>query len=64
MEAQALMRDMNGRRRTPVESVNTSANTCTITGTLHYVGSHETGWSANEALFLTSPNTSLVGECL
>lgn len=31
------------------------------TGVLHYVGSHETGWGANEAFFVTSPNTSLAG---
>ena len=30
-------------------------------GVLHMVGSGETGWSANAAHFLTSPNASLVG---
>lgn len=29
-------------------------------GTLHMIGSHETGWSPNAAIFLTSPNVSLV----
>ena len=31
------------------------------TGSLHMIGSHETGWSPNAAIFLTSPNVSLVG---
>jgi hypothetical protein len=30
-------------------------------GTLHAAGSHLTGWSANAAIFVTSPNPSLVG---
>jgi len=30
-------------------------------GVLHMIGSHETGWSPNAAIFLTSPNASLVG---
>jgi len=30
-------------------------------GTLHLAGSHESGWGPNAAIFLTSPNTSLVG---
>jgi len=30
-------------------------------GILHMIGSHETGWSPNAALFLTSPNASLLG---
>ena len=32
-----------------------------VHGVLHLVGSHETGWGPNAALFLTSPNASLVG---
>jgi hypothetical protein len=30
-------------------------------GVLHMIGSHETGWGPNAAIFLTSPNRSLVG---
>ena len=30
-------------------------------GVLHMIGSHETGWSPNAALFLTSPNSSIIG---
>lgn len=30
-------------------------------GILHMIGSHETGWSPNAAIFLTSPNISLIG---
>lgn len=30
-------------------------------GVLHMAGSHESGWGPNAAIFLTSPNSSLVG---
>jgi hypothetical protein len=32
-----------------------------VNGTLHAAGSHLTGWAANAAQFVTSPNSSLVG---